>query len=181
MCNHEKGGSSVSPPFIKLFLFIYTLNSVFLKALHFVKSGQYVNTARVDPAMLVVENSRLRIRDNNSLAICIMTGTLTESYIVDSCEAGPRSAPYAIHKVTIAPLEQDWRRDASVWGALFDFRTIVGMYSEAGFGFATRGEGKGDLKKNGMFIYVPTRIGLNSFYQLPHHLLQLKIERLPLS
>jgi hypothetical protein len=89
---------------------------VFLKALLFVKSGQYINTARVDPALLVVENSRLRIRDKKSLAICIMTGTLTESFIIDSCEAGPRSSPYPIHKVTIAPLEQDWRRDISVWG-----------------------------------------------------------------
>jgi hypothetical protein len=128
--------------------FIYTSNSVFLKALLFVKSGQYVNTARVDPALLVVENSRLRVRDKKALAICIMTGTLTESFVVESCEAGPRNAPYPIHKVTIAPLEQDWRRDVSVWGMLFDFRVIVGMYSENGFGFATRGEGKGDGWKN---------------------------------
>lgn len=80
-----------------------------------------------------------------------MTGTLTESFVIDSCEAGPRTAPYPIHKVTIAPLEQDWRRDVSVWGMLFDFHVIVGMLSESGFGFATRGEGKGDGWKNGMF------------------------------
>ena len=61
-------------------------------------------------------------------------------------------SPYPIHKVTIAPLEQDWRRDASVWGLLFKFHTIVGMYSELGFGFATRGEGKGDGWKNGMVV-----------------------------
>ena len=83
-------------------------NRVFLKALLFVKSGYYVNTARIDPALLVVENSRLRVRDKKSLAICIMTGTLTECFIVDSSEAGPRHAPYPIHKVTIAPLDQDW-------------------------------------------------------------------------
>jgi hypothetical protein len=73
-----------------------------------------------------------------------MTGTLTESYLIGSSEAGPRHSPYSIHKVTIAPLEQDMRRDASVWGLLFDFRVITGMMSPAGFGFATRGEGKGD-------------------------------------
>jgi hypothetical protein len=77
-----------------------------------------------------------------------MTGTLTESFIVESCEAGPRNAPYPIHKVIIAPVEQDWRRDASVWGMLFNFRVIVGMYSEHGFGFATCGEGKGDGWRN---------------------------------
>lgn len=122
----------------------------FLRGLLFVKSGQFVNTARVDPALLVVESSRLRVRDNKSLAICIMTGTLTESFVIDSCEAGPRTAPYAIHKVTIAPIEQEWRRDVSVWGLLFNFHVIVGMLSENGFGFATRGEGKGDWN-NGMF------------------------------
>jgi hypothetical protein len=111
-----------------------------------------VNTARVDPALLIVENSRLRVRDKKTLAICIMTGTLTESFVVESCDAGPRNAPYAIHKVTIAPLEQEWRRDVSVWGMLFNFRVIVGMTSENGFGFATRGEGKGDGWKNRMFL-----------------------------
>lgn len=125
---------------------------MFLKALLFVQSGQYVNTARVDPALLVVENSRLRVRDKKSLAICIMSGTLTESFIVESCEAGPRHTPYAIHKVTIAPLEQDWRRDVSVWGMLFNSGVFGGMYSELGFGFATRGEGKGDNWKNGKIV-----------------------------
>jgi len=112
-----------------------------------------VNTARVDPALLVVENSRLRVRDKNALAICVMTGTLTESFVIESCEAGPRNSTYSIHKVTIAPIEQDWRRDVSVWGALFNFQVIVGMYSEYGFGFATRGEGKGDGWKNRTLVW----------------------------
>ena len=46
----------------------------FVRALLFVKSGQFVsgqfvNTARVDPALLVVENSRLRVWEKNMLAI----------------------------------------------------------------------------------------------------------------
>jgi hypothetical protein len=126
----------------------------FLQALLFVKSGQFVNTARVDPALLVVENSRLRIRDKKMLAICIMTGTLTESFVIKSCDTGPRSAQYAIHKVTIAPLEQEWRRDVSVWGMPFNFDVIVGMLSENGFGFATRGEGKGESWKNCTFVLI---------------------------
>ena len=117
----------------------------FVKALTFSQSNQYINTARIDPALLYVENSRLRIRDKKSLAICIMTGTLTESYLVEPSESGPRNLPYYIHKVTIAPLEQEMRRDSSVWGMMFNFQTIVGMMSQAGFGFATRGEGKGNF------------------------------------
>ena len=73
-----------------------------------------------------------------------MSGTLTESFIVSSSEAGPRHSPYSIHKVTIAPLEQEMHRDMSVWGMLFDFHVITGMMSPAGFAFATQGEGKGD-------------------------------------
>ena len=126
----------------------------FLKALTFRQSGQHVNTARIDPALLYVENSRLRVKDKKSLAVCIMTGTLTESFLVAPCEAGPRHTPYSIHKVTIAPLEQEMRRDSSVWGMLFDFHVITGMISPAGFGFATRGEGKGDgWSSAGMWLY----------------------------
>jgi hypothetical protein len=151
-------------------------NSAFLKALLFVKSGYYVNTARVDPAFLYVENSRLRVRDKKSLAICIMSGTLTESFIVDSCETGPRHAPYPIHKVTIAPVEQDWRRDVSVWGLLFNFRVISGMLTESGFGFATRGEGKGDGWKNRTFIQSSTGLTTKSFCQPLRHRRQSKID-----
>ena len=96
-----------------------------LSALLFTKSTFYVNTARVDPSLLGVENSRLRIADSKSLAICIMTGTVTESYLKDAAEAGPRHSPYGIHKVTIAPFEQDFRRDMSVWGMKFGDRKSV--------------------------------------------------------
>lgn len=81
----------------------------FLKVLLFVHSGQFVNTARVDPAELYVDNYRLRVRKNKSLAVCIMSGTVTESFLLSPCESGPRHAPYSIHKVSIAPLEQDMR------------------------------------------------------------------------
>jgi hypothetical protein len=121
----------------------------FLKALTFVQANQYINTARIDPTLLYVENSRLRIKDKKCLAICVMTGTLTESCLIGSSDAGPRHSPYPIHKVTIAPLEQEMRRDASLWGLLFDFRVITGSMSPAGFSFATRGEGKGDGWGNG--------------------------------
>jgi hypothetical protein len=120
-----------------------------LKALTFCQSNQYINTARIDPALLYVENSRLRIKDKKCLAIGLMTGTLTESYLIGSCETGPRQSPYLVHKVTIAPLEQEMRRDASTWGLLLDFHVITGSMSPAGFSFATRGEGKGDAWSNG--------------------------------
>lgn len=126
----------------------YVIRS-FLRALRFVKSDFYVNTARINPAELYVDNSRLRVRDKKSLAIGIMTGTVTESFLVASAQAGPRNSPYSVHKITIAPLEQDFRRDVSLWGVLFNFHTAAGSINPFGFSFTTRGEGKGDSWKAG--------------------------------
>ena len=72
-----------------------------------------------------------------------------ESFLLSPCESGPHHAPYSIHKVSIAPLEQDMRRDMSLWGLVFQFHVIAGMMTPMGFGFATRGEGKGDQWKTG--------------------------------
>ena len=112
----------------------------FLKAVLFVSYKQYVNTVHIDPALLSVENSCLRIASTKNLAICLMTGTVTKSFITAPCESGPRSSPYNIHKVTIAPLEQDLQCDMSVWGLLFGFHVIAG-----------RGEGRGDSWKTGKY------------------------------
>jgi len=125
---------------------------IILKALLFTNSGSYVNTARIDPAFLRVENNRLRVVESKSLALCIMTGTVTESFLVASAEAGPRHSPYAIHKLTVAPFQQEFRRDTSAWGVLFDFHLISGMICPAGFSFTSRGEGKGDSWRTRAFF-----------------------------
>lgn len=78
-----------------------------------------------------------------------MTGTLTESYLIEPSEAGPHNSLYSIHKVTITLLEQEMHQDSSVWGMLFDFQTITGMMSPLGFGFTMQGEGKGNGWGNG--------------------------------
>ena len=93
--------------------------------------------------------------------MCIMSGTVTESYLLDSCEAGPRHAPYQVHKVSIVPLEQDMRRDVSLWGLMFNFHIISGLMSPLGFGFATWGEGRGDGWRNGWFPILPYYAALN--------------------
>ena len=115
-----------------------------LSALLFTKSTFYVNTARVDLSLLGVENSCLSIADSKFLTICIMTGTVTESYLKDSVEAEPCHSSYGIHKMTIAPFEQDFWHNMLAWGMKFGFHIIVGIISPSGFGFATRGEEKGD-------------------------------------
>jgi hypothetical protein len=115
-----------------------------IDALLFTKAGKYVNTARVDTKLLRVVNCRLYVADANAMAICVMTGTVTESFLIASAESGPPHAPYSVHKITIAPFEQDFRRDTAAWGYIFNFHIISGAISPEGFSFSTRGEGKGD-------------------------------------
>lgn len=67
-----------------------------------------------------------------------------ESFLVVAAEVGWHSSSFLIHKVTIAPLEQEWHWDVSLWGYLFNFTIISGTMSPEGFGFGTRREGKGD-------------------------------------
>ena len=108
-------------------------------------SKPYVNTARVDPDLLHVVNTCLHIIKPKAMALCVMTGTVTECYLITSTEGGPPQVPYPIHKISIAPFKQDFRWDTAVWGKLFDFHVVLGMISPARFSFTTRGEGKGDL------------------------------------
>jgi len=75
--------------------------------------------------------------------ICMMSGTVTESFLIAACESGPHHAPYLIHNISIALLEQDMWCDVSVWGLLFQFHIAAGMMTPMGFGFSTQGEGKG--------------------------------------
>ena len=107
--------------------------------------------AHINPADLYVDNFLLRVHEKKLLAIGIMTCTITESFLIATVQAGLRHSPYSIHKITIAPLEQDFRRDISVWGMLFNFSVAAGTMSPYGFSFTTRGEGKGDGWKTGTF------------------------------
>ena len=125
------------------------LHRSFLRALLFVKSVHYVNTAQIDPDDLYVDNYRLCVHERKLLAICMMSGTVTESFLIAACESGPRHAPYSIHKISITPLEQDMQHDVSVWGLLFQFHIAAGMMTPMGFGFATWGEGKGESWRSG--------------------------------
>lgn len=107
-----------------------------------------MNTARIDPEYLCVVGSRMRVvgkRDTKpSMAFGVMTGTVTESFLFVPAESGTSHATYTNHKLTIAPFEQDFRRDTAVWGQLFGFHVISGSISPAGFSFTTRAEGRGD-------------------------------------
>ena len=110
-----------------------------MQGLGFTRSGFFVNTARIDPSLLLVDNSRMmRLADTRQLAIGIMLGVVTECNVVNEFTGGSASGPYSLRKVTIAPFAQEMRRDTSVWGRVLGFRSIVGAVSSLGISFSTR-------------------------------------------
>lgn len=108
------------------------------------KSGQYVNTARVDPKHLFSDNQCLKNVDSKKITIGIMTGTTTESFLFIPVEGGPQHNSWIEHRITIAPFTQDMQRDVSTWGLVLNFHVIGGLANVLGFSFTTRTEGKGD-------------------------------------
>ena len=81
--------------------------STLLAALKFVKSGQYVNMARVDAKLLCCDNQHLKNSYSKTLTIGIMTGTMTESFLFTAVEEGPQHNPWSEHCITLAPFTQD--------------------------------------------------------------------------
>jgi hypothetical protein len=124
-----------------------------LKALAFSHSGQYLNTARIDPKQVYAEEGRLKIVSTRQLAIHVMTGYVAESFLVTPGTAGPSLNPWTVHKITIAPFTQDMRRDTSFWGMLLDFHVISSSSGPLGFTFTTRPEDpNGETRKGWIHI-----------------------------
>ncbi|RDB19703.1 hypothetical protein Hypma_013177 [Hypsizygus marmoreus] len=113
-----------------------------LHGILFVQSGFFVNTARIDPSLLIVDNRRIKIAATKAPAVGIMMGLVTECCLRSSAIAGGNQSQYAVHRLTIAPAPQEMRRDYSVWGLLFGFSEIPGPTTDSGFSFSTFGEGK---------------------------------------
>ncbi|GLB39708.1 hypothetical protein LshimejAT787_0702180 [Lyophyllum shimeji] len=112
--------------------------------LAFERADRFVNTARIDPNELVVESGRLKLADSKRQVICVMMGIVTESFLFHPVLSGSQRSQTNTHKLTIAPAQQEMRRDTSVWGLLFDFPepVIMGPSGDLGFSFSTYGEDK---------------------------------------
>lgn len=134
-------------------------SSSLISGLTFVRAGNYINMARVDPKVLSVENHRLRITESNAPACGIMVGLIQDCSLIAVSSGGSATQSYNVHRVTIAPAPQEFRRDVSLWGQLFGFEQISGPLVAEGFSFLTFGEGKGKTNfsckfKLQLFIYL---------------------------
>jgi hypothetical protein len=62
----------------------------------------------VAPDIFVSELGRLKIKEPSSMAVCLMTGIITDCAIVSEGFTGPENKK-TVHKVSIAPFRQDFR------------------------------------------------------------------------
>ena len=124
-------------------LLLIMFRRLLLRGLLFVHSGDYVNMSCVDPGVLSPESSSstsrfIKIAGTRRCAVGIMLGIVTECNIVSAAIAGPPSATYSMRRITIAPFDQEFRRDTSVWGQVLEFHSIVGTISAGGVSFSSR-------------------------------------------
>ena len=118
--------------------FVNCLRSRLVRALVFTKSGIYVNPARVSPNVFVAEFGRLKLREPSSVAVCIMTGIITDCAIISEGITGGPDNEKTVHKVSLAPFRQDFRRDTTMWGKILNFDNISCAISTEGISFTTK-------------------------------------------
>lgn len=114
------------------------LCSRLVRALLFTKSGIFVNPARVTPDVFIAEFGRLKLQEPSSVAVCIMTGIVTDCAIVsEGCTGGPDNEK-TVHKISLAPFRQEFRRDTTMWGKILNFDSLSCAISTEGLSFTTK-------------------------------------------
>jgi hypothetical protein len=114
------------------------LHSRLLRALLFTKSGIFVNPARAAPDVFVAEYGRLKLKEPSSVAVCIMTGIVTDCAIIsEGCTGGPDNEK-TVHKISLAPFRQEFRRDTTMWGKVLNFDNLSCAISTEGLSFTTK-------------------------------------------
>ena len=109
-----------------------------VRALLFTKAGIFVNPARVAPDVFVAESGRLKLKEPSSVAVCIMTGIVTDCAIIsEGCTGGPDNEK-TVHKISLAPFHQEFRRDTTMWGKILNFDSLSCSISTEGLSFTTK-------------------------------------------
>ena len=114
------------------------LCSRLIRALLFTKSGMFVNPARVSPDVFVAEFGRLKLQELSSVAVCIMTGIVTDCAIVSDGYTGGPDNEKTVHKISLAPFRQEFRRDTTMWGKILNFDSLSCAISTEGLSFTTK-------------------------------------------
>ena len=97
----------------------------------------FVNTARVSLDVLISDFGRLKVKEPPSVAVCIMTGIISDCSIVSEGFTGPENEK-TVHKVSLAPFRQEFRRDSTMWGKILYFDNLSCAISTEGVTFTTK-------------------------------------------
>jgi hypothetical protein len=115
-----------------------TLRSRLVRALLFTKAGVFVNPARAAPDVFVAEGGRLKLKEPSSIAVCIMTGIVTDCAIIFEGTTGSPENEKTVHKLSLAPFRQEFRRDTTMWGKILNFDSLSCAISTKGLSFTTK-------------------------------------------
>ena len=92
----------------------------------------------MSPNVFIAEAGCLKVKEPLSMAVCIMMGIITECAVIsDGCTGGPDNKK-VVHKVSIAPFRQEFRRDTTMWGRVLKFNSLSCGISTEGISFTTR-------------------------------------------
>ena len=109
-----------------------------VRALLFKKSGIFVNPARAAPDVFIADYGHLKLKEPSSVAVCIMTGIVTECAIISEGSTGAPDNEKLVHKISIAPFRQEFRRDTTMWGKILNFDSLSCAISTEGISFTTK-------------------------------------------
>jgi hypothetical protein len=124
--------------FFGLTCVLNNLRSRLIRALLFDKSGIYVNPARVTPDVFATEYGCLKLKEPSSVAVCIMMGIVTDCAIISEGYTGGPDNEKTVHKISLAPFRQEFRRDTTMWGRILNFDSLSCAISTEGLSFTTK-------------------------------------------
>ena len=72
------------------------------------------------------------------MAVCLMTGIVTNCAIIsDGLTGGPENKK-TVHKISLAPFRQDFLHDTTMWGKILYFDNLSCAISTEGVTFTTK-------------------------------------------
>ena len=72
------------------------------------------------------------------MAVCIMTGIVTDCAIISEGFTGSPDNEKTVHEISLAPFHQEFQRDTTMWGKVLNFDLLSCAISTEGLLFTTR-------------------------------------------
>ena len=112
------------------------------------------------PDVFVADHGYLKIKEPSSVAVCIMTGIVTDCAIISEGFTGSPDNEKMVHKISLAPFRQEFQRDTTMWGKVLNFDSLSCAISTEGLSFTTKPRTLSALlfQSSGMSCLVPVLV-----------------------